>query len=158
MNRWNLAVALTTAGALTLLTGCTGTTKDSGQEAGQATVSITGASVVLQPKGDPFITMNLTTSANDRLTAAEVDPETVASGIVLTEPAPAPSAEAEPGPFVPGTTIDAVGLEGGKETSFGPGGYGMWLSKPKKLKEGSTVTITLTLEDSGKLTVQAPVR
>lgn len=151
-------MTLTTAGALTVLTGCTGMSDTSQQEAGQATVSITGAYVVLQPPGDPFITMNVTTSSDDRLTSAKVDPATVASGVVLTDPSVTASTDPKPGPFTPGTTIDAVALVGGKVTSFGPGGYGMWLSKPKKLKKNSTVSITLTLENSGELVVQAPVR
>ena len=48
-------------------------------------------------------------------------------------------------------------MSGGQATTFGPGSYGMWLSNPKKLKTGLTVTITLNMEKAGEIRVQAPI-
>lgn len=149
-----LAVAVVT---MALLTAC------SGQEdelAPPATISITGASVVTQADGDPYVTMTVTTSAADQLTAAEVDAKTVAKSVELATPGPDPSAATggDPAPITPGDPVDFVDLPAGQATTFGPGAYGMWLAEAKQLEQGSTVTITLILKDAGQVVVQAPVR
>lgn len=124
-----------------------------------ASISITGASVVTQEGGDPFVTMDLTVSAPDQLTAVEVGAD-IAESVQLTDPGPesiAPTDE-DPAPIVAGVPIDAVALSAGDPTTFGPGSYGMWLIGPKELEAESTITITLTLQDAGPVVVEAPVR
>lgn len=125
-----------------------------------ASVTITGASVVAQVDGDPYIAMTVTTSTADQLSAAEVDPQTVADSVELTAAGPEPAAPTggDPAPITPGDPIDSVELAAGQPTTFGPGAYGMWLTEPKKLKKDSTITITLTLKEAGPVVVQAPVR
>jgi copper(I)-binding protein len=153
------AVVMATMAAIS---GCTGSSNsvDDSEPTPPASVSITGATVVTQTGGDPYVSMMITTSSDDRLTAVEVDPEAVAGSVVLAESGaePTPNAAGEPAPFTPGRTVDGIDLSAGEATAFGPGSYGIWLSEQKDLAADSTVTITLTLQDAGELTVEAPVR
>jgi copper(I)-binding protein len=123
-------------------------------------VAINGASVVAQTGDNPaYVTMTLTTSGTDQLTSAAVDPDKVAKAVILT--APTTVAPPKPGvdmaPLSPSEPIDSIPLTSAQATTFGPGSYGMWLVNPKKLKTGSTITITLNIEKAGEIQVQAPV-
>ena len=123
-------------------------------------VAINGASVVAQPGDNPaYVIMTLTTTGTDQLTSAAVDPDKVAKAVILT--APTTVAPPKPGedmaPLSPSGPIDSIPLTSAQATTFGPGSYGMWLSNPKKLKTGSTITITLNMEKVGEMQVQAPV-
>lgn len=139
------------------LTACSSSSDDATPP---ASISITGASVVTQAEGDPYVDLTVTTSADDTLTGVTVDPQTVAESVQLTssDREPTPGSSISPAPLTPGTRIDSVELAAGQPTTFGPGAYGMWLTNPKKLAKDSTVTITLTLEGAGDVSVQAPVR
>jgi copper(I)-binding protein len=123
-------------------------------------VAIGGAAVVTQAGDNPaYVTMTVTTTGADQLKSAAVDPAKAAKAVILTAPTtvhpPKPGENMEP--LRPSEPIDSIPLTGGQAITFGPGSYGMWLSKPKKLKTGSTVTITLNMEKAGEIQVQAPV-
>lgn len=123
-------------------------------------VAIKGASVIAQPGDNPaYVTMTLTTTGTDQLTSAAVDPDKVAKAVILT--APTTVAPPKPGedmaPLNPSEPIDSIPLSSAQAITFGPGSYGMWLSSPKKLKTGSTIMITLSMEKAGEIQVQAPV-
>jgi hypothetical protein len=154
-----IAAALSVLAVVTPLTACSnqGPSPDS---ADMPAVAILGASVVKQTRDNPpYVTMTLTTSSNDRLKSAAVDPDKVAKAVVLTAPTaltpPKPGEDIDP--LTPTEPIDSIPLTGGQATTFGPGSYGMWLSDPRKLKTGSSVTITLNMEKAGEVRVQAPV-
>jgi copper(I)-binding protein len=154
-----IAAALSILAVMTPLTACSnhGPSPDS---ADIPTVAISGASVVAQNRDNsPYVTMTLTTSSSDRLKSAAVDPDKVAQKVILTAPTavtpPKPGENVEP--LSPSEPIDSIPLTGAQATTFGPGSYGMWLSNPKKLKTGLTVTITLNMEKAGEISVQAPV-
>ncbi len=154
-----MAAALSIFAVMTPLTACSnqGPTPDT---ANMPTVAISGASVIMQENDNsPYVTMTLTTSSTDRLKSAAVDPDKVAQKVILTAPTavtpPKPGEKAKP--LSPSEPIDSIPLTGAQATTFGPGSYGMWLSNPKKLKTGLTVTITLNMEKAGEVRVQAPI-
>ena len=117
-------------------------------------VSVTGATIVRQAGGDPFVAMNMTSSQADRITGVRVD-AAVITDVLMTSAQALPSASPQPGaatPTVtPGEMIDGIDLAAGQQAAVGPGSYGIWLQDPKKLKKGGTVTLTFILEHAGQV-------
>jgi hypothetical protein len=153
-----ITAALSLLAVVTPLAACSSKAPKPGDT---PSVAIAGASVIRQG-GDnpPYVTMTVTTSVPDRLNSATVDQNKVAEGVILTAPAAIapPEPGKKPGPLSPAESIDAIELAGGQAITFGPGSYGMWLSKPKKLTTGRIVTITLNMDKAGDVDIQAPVR
>lgn len=151
------AVAVVAGVALAgLLTGCSG--GDSPQQS--ASLAVTGATVVRQENGDAYVTMTVTSSSEDRITSAAVD-GTIADAVFLTAPTQLAGPTPTPGPapvLEPGEPVDVVDLPADEAVQFGPGANGMWLRSAKELTADQTVTVTLTLADSGEVPVQASVR
>lgn len=55
------------------------------------------------------------------------------------------------------TPVDGVEIPGGGEVALEQGGLHLMMFGAKGLKEGETVTLTLTFETAGKVTLTAPV-